>query len=102
MAINSAGDMLYAANGTTGKIDVFNGSFAPTTVPGGFVDPSLPAGDVPFNVQDVGGKVYVTYAPAGHPAQTTAIAGMGLVDVFDESGNLLQRLVTGNSPPPGA
>ena len=97
LAINSAGDMLYAANGTTGKIDVFNGSFAPTTVPGGFVDPSLPAGDVPFNVQDVGGKVYVTYAPAGHPAQTTATAGMGLVDVFDESGNLLQRLVTGGN-----
>ena len=97
LAINSAGDMLYAANGTTGKIDVFNGSFAPTTVPGGFVDPSLPAGDVPFNVQDIGGKVYVTYAPAGHPAQTTATAGMGLVDVFDESGNLLQRLVTGGN-----
>ena len=52
----------------TGNIDVFNGSFAPTTVPGGFVDSfgARPPELVPFNVQDIGGKVYVTYAPAGH------------------------------------
>ena len=93
LAINTAGDMLYAANGITGKIDVFNGSFAPTTVSGGFVDSTLPAGFVPFNVEDIGGKVYVAYAPAGHANQTSATAGMGLVDVFDESGNLLQHLV---------
>ena len=62
----------------TGKIDVFNGSFAPTTVPGGFRRSfTVPAGDVPFNVQDVGGKVYVTYAPAGHPAQTDGDCGHG-------------------------
>jgi uncharacterized protein (TIGR03118 family) len=95
LAINSAGNLLYAANGNTGQIDVFNGSFAPTTVSGGFVDHSLPAGLVPFNVEDIGGKVYVAYAPAGHPAQTTATAGMGAVAVFDESGDLLQNLVTG-------
>ncbi len=44
LAINQAGTMLYAANGTTGAIDVYNSSFAPTTVPGGFVDPSVPSG----------------------------------------------------------
>ena len=97
LAMSSTNTMLYAANGTTGNIDVFNGSFAPTTVPGGFVDPNLPAGDVPFNAQDIGGKVYVTYAPAGHPAQTSATAGMGLVDVFNEDGTFVQRLVTGGN-----
>jgi uncharacterized protein (TIGR03118 family) len=95
LAINSAGDRLFAANGATGAIDVFNGSFAPTAVPGGFVDPSLPAGFVPFNVEDMGGKVYVTYAPAGRDAQLSATAGMGVVAVFDENGNFQQNLVTG-------
>ena len=66
-------------------------------MPGGFVDPTLPAGFVPFNGQDIGGKVYVTYAPAGHPAQTMATAGMGLVDAFNEDGVLQQRLVTGGN-----
>ena len=89
--------LLYAANGATGKIDVFNGSFVPTTVSGNFVDPDLPIGYVPFNVEDIGGKVYVTYALAGHGPQTTATAGQGAVAVFDESGNFLQQLV-GVSP----
>jgi uncharacterized protein (TIGR03118 family) len=93
LAINSAGDRLYAANGATGAIDVFNGAFSPTTVPGGFVDPTLPPGFVPFNVEDIGSKVYVSYAPAGRDAQAGAVAGMGAVAVFDESGDFLQNLV---------
>ncbi len=82
---------LYAANGgTTPGIDVFNGTFTnvtSTTFAGKFVDPSLPAGLVPFNVQNIGGMIYVTYAPAGHAAETTATTGA--VAVFDESGNLI-------------
>ena len=40
LTINSAGNLLYAANGAgPASIDVFNGSFAATTAPGGFVDP---------------------------------------------------------------
>jgi uncharacterized protein (TIGR03118 family) len=87
---------LYAANNAAaGGINVFNSSFAPVTLAGNFVDPSLPAGFVPFNVQDIGGKVYVTYAPAGRPNQINATPGMGFVSVFDEDGHFLQRLVSG-------
>ena len=94
LTMNTAGNLLYAANGAgTGSIDVYNGSFAETTVPGGFVDPTLSAGFVPFNVEDIGGKVYVAYAPAGRPAEISAAAGMGAVAVFDESGNFEQNLV---------
>jgi uncharacterized protein (TIGR03118 family) len=94
LAINTAGTLLYAANGAgSGSIDVFNGSFAPTTVTGSFVDPDLHAGYVPFNVEDIGGKVYVAYALAGHLAQTGAMAGQGAVAVFDESGHFMQQLV---------
>jgi uncharacterized protein (TIGR03118 family) len=98
LAMNSGGNLLYAANGAgSGSIDVFNGSFGSTTVSGNFVDPKLPTGYVPFNVEDIAGKVYVTYALAGHGPQTTAVGGQGAVAVFDESGNFQQQLV-GVSP----
>jgi uncharacterized protein (TIGR03118 family) len=92
LAINTAGGLLYAANGATGKIDVFDGSFAPTTVSGDFVDPDLPAGYVPFNVEVLDGKVFVAYALAGHGPQTTATGGEGALAVFDESGHFMQQL----------
>ena len=96
LAINSAQTRLYAANNAgTGGISVFNSSFAPVTLAGNFVDPTLPAGFVPFNVQDIGGKVYVTYAPSGRTNQINATLGMGFVSVFDENGNFQQRLVSG-------
>ena len=97
LAINTAGTRLYAANDAGGGINVFDSSFAPVSLgANAFTDSSLPAGFVPFNVRDIGGKVYVTYAPAGRPAQTTATPGMGFVDVYDENGTLLQRLITGS------
>jgi uncharacterized protein (TIGR03118 family) len=95
VTMNMAGDLLYAANGITGKIDVYNGSFDPTTVSGGFADSAIPSGFVPFNVEDIGGKVYVAYAPAGHSAQTGATAGQGVVAVFNEAGVLQENLVSG-------
>lgn len=69
---------------------------------GNFTDPNLPVGYAPFNIQNIGGKLYVTYAlqdAAGH--DDVAGAGHGLVDVFDLQGNLLKRLVSNgplNSP----
>ena len=97
LAINAAQTRLYAANDAgAGRIDVFDSAFAPVSLPGAFIDPHLPAGFVPFNVQDIGGKVYVTYAPAGRPNMISATAGMGGVDVFDENGGLVQRLITGS------
>ena len=96
LAVNSAGTLLYAANDEgTGSINVFSSSFAPTTLTGNFTDPNLPAGFVPFNVEDIGGTVYVTYAPAGHTAQTMATAGEGVVATFTESGTFIKNLVTG-------
>ncbi len=96
LAINAAQTRIYAANDAgAGRIDGFDSAFAPLSLPGAFVDPNLPVGLVPFNVQDIGGKVYVTYAPAGRPNMIAATAGMGVVDVFDENGNFLQRLITG-------
>jgi uncharacterized protein (TIGR03118 family) len=92
LATNQADTMLYAADGAgAGGIDVFNGSFAPATLPAGaFATPAgiKTAGLVPFNVKDINGKVYVTYAPAGHAAEVSAAKGMGALAVFSEDGTL--------------
>jgi uncharacterized protein (TIGR03118 family) len=97
LAIASKGSatMLYAANFHAGTIDVFNDSFAPVTVPGGFVDPNLPAGFAPFNIQEIAGRLVVAYAQQDADAEDeVAGAGLGYVDVFDTSGHLLRRLVS--------
>src|SRR6267143_5636705 len=97
LATNGAQTQLYAANGGgTGSVDVFDSTFAPVSLASGaFVDPCLPAGLVPFNVADISGDVYVTYAPTGHAAQTSAPLGAGAVAIFDESGNFIKELVVG-------
>jgi uncharacterized protein (TIGR03118 family) len=101
-ASNSSGNFLYAADFANGRIDVFNGNFGLTTLAGHFTDPNLPAGYSPYNIQTVGGKLYVEYDavdPVTHRPATTA--NTGVVDVFDTNGNFLQRLVTNthlNSP----
>jgi uncharacterized protein (TIGR03118 family) len=96
LAINAAGTRLYAADGVGARVDVFDSSFAPLSLPGSFTDPTLPAGYVPFNVQDIGGRVYVTYAPAGLAAQRAAAPGAGFVSIFDENGAFVQRLISGS------
>ena len=96
LAIDTAGTRLYAADSAGGHVNMFDSAFAPVNLPGAFSDPTLPAGFVPFNVQDIGGRVYVTYAPAGLAAQRTAAPGAGFVSVFDENGAFLQRLISGS------
>lgn len=99
LAKSGGSNYLYAANFTSGggSINVFNPGFANvtgTTFAGKFVDPSPIAGFAPYNIQLVGGNLYVEYA---EPGATGAITGPGLgyVDVFDTSGNFIQRLATG-------
>jgi uncharacterized protein (TIGR03118 family) len=81
LAINGAQTRLYAANDAgTGSVDVFDSTFTPVNLGSdAFVNPALPAGLVPFNVQEIGGNVYVAYAPAGRPAQQNAPFGAGAV-----------------------
>ena len=94
---NSSGNFLYAANDAQGRIDVFDGSFAHVDLgANAFVDPSLPAGLVPFNIQNIGGNLYVAYAPAGRAGQVNAQEGDGAVAVFDTMGNFQGQLITGS------
>jgi uncharacterized protein (TIGR03118 family) len=96
LAINQgAAPFLYAANGAQNRIDVFDGSFNPVTLGAGAFSNPFP-GLVPFNVQNIGGEIYVTYALPGRPAQIAATEGQGGVAIFDTQGNLLQTLINGS------
>jgi uncharacterized protein (TIGR03118 family) len=92
---NISGNFLYAANFSTGTIDVYDTNYNQAFLAGSFTDPALPAGYAPFNIQNIGGKLYVTYALQDTSKQdAVAGAGNGIVDVYDTNGIFLQRLVS--------
>jgi uncharacterized protein (TIGR03118 family) len=94
IANNGAGNHIYATNFRFGTIEVFDADYTLVSLSGSFTDKRIPAGFAPFNIQELGGRLYVTYAmqkPDKHDDQ--AGAGFGFVDVFDLNGNLLRRLV---------
>jgi uncharacterized protein (TIGR03118 family) len=101
LTVNTAHTELFAANDAgSGSINVYNSSFMPTA---SWATPSqiANAGLVPFNVEDIGGNVWVTYATnKGHPAQTTAALGDGAVAEFSESGVLKTMKIGGEFASP--
>lgn len=103
LAISSiaANSYLYAADFHNNRIDVLGSTSAPT-LSGTFLDPTLPSGFAPFNIQNMGGTLYVTYAKQDADAHDD-VAGMGngFIDTFDLSGNFLRRFASNgplNSP----
>ena len=62
---------------------------------GSFKDPNLPAGYAPFNIQQIGTQVFVTYAVQDASGVNPVIApGNGIVTVFDQEGNFIRRLAS--------
>ena len=100
LAISTTKDTLYAANFHSGAIDVFSSIGGGLT--GSFSDPSIPAGYAPFNIQNLGGRIYTTFAKQDAAMHDdVAGAGFGFVDVFDPTAHTFSRLVSGgqlNSP----
>jgi uncharacterized protein (TIGR03118 family) len=93
LAISNNGSRLYAANFQAGTIDMFGSNFVFII---SFTDPNIPSGFAPFNVRDINGKLYVTYAKQKQTDKNDDEAGPGngFIDVFDEDGNLLQRFTS--------
>jgi uncharacterized protein (TIGR03118 family) len=102
VATNGATPYLYVANFSGGTVDVYSTTYTKTALSGGFSDPAIPAGFAPFNIANIGGQLYVTYAKQNATKNHDAPgAGNGYVDIFDLNGNLLQKLASGgtlNSP----
>jgi len=96
LAISTQGTntYLYAADFHNNHITVFPSTSAPALT-GNFIDPSLPMGYAPFNVQNLGGQLYVTYAKQDAAAEDEiAGAGLGYVSVFDLNGNFVRRFAS--------
>jgi uncharacterized protein (TIGR03118 family) len=65
---------------------------------GTFTDPDLPAGYAPFNIQQIGNQVFVTFAlqdGARHDPVTGD--GNGIIDIFDQEGVFIRRFAS-NGP----
>jgi len=107
-----SGNTLLAANFRLGTLDTFTGTVggklpAATSLS----DPTMPAGFAPFNVQNLGGKIFVTFAKQdATKSDDVRGAGNGFVDLFNPTTNTFTRLISNgplNSPwglaiaPPG-
>jgi uncharacterized protein (TIGR03118 family) len=109
-------EYLYAADFRQGQVEVFDSTFKPVQFRGdrddddwgdndhdrdhdrgnSFDDPRLPKGYAPFNVQNIGGNIYVSFAKQDSAKHDEVQgAGMGFVDVFSPRGRLLGRLQPG-------
>jgi uncharacterized protein (TIGR03118 family) len=84
LAITPTGPQLYSSDFKNNRIEVVNAQWAPVDMTGKFVDPTLPAGYGPYNIQTIGNRIFVTYAehaPVG--LRERPGAGKGYVSAFD-------------------
>ena len=92
IANNGGSNFLYAANFRTGKINVWNNTWAPVTM--SFTDPDLPQGYSPFNIQNIDNKLYVLYAKVASSGKNDPGVGKGFVDVYNPDGSFVKRFAS--------
>jgi len=87
LAITSkaSGNFLFAADSANNKVDIYDANFGLVK---SFTDPNIPAGFAPFGIQDISGKVFVSYA-------STSGGTGGFIDVFAEDGTFLRHFAHG-------
>ena len=88
---------LYVADFRKGRVQIYDSQFHHVPqMEELFDDDDLPHGFAPFNVQDIGGNIYVSFA-LQDSAKHDEIdgAGLGYVDVFSPEGRRLRRLEHG-------
>jgi uncharacterized protein (TIGR03118 family) len=94
---------LYAADFHNARVDIVTPDpTTPTTWlvqddPAAFVDPGLPAGFAPFGIQNIDGRIFVTYAMQDEAAEDEVAGdGLGYVSVFGLDGSFQGRVVSGD------
>jgi len=95
LASSGGANYIYAANFRTGKVDVWDTTFAAVSM--SFRDPGLPAGYAPFNIQAIGSWLYVLYAKVGADGDDQAGAGNGFVDIYNTDGSFVKRFASRGS-----
>jgi len=95
MASDGGSNFLYATNFKGGTIDVFDKDFMYVTGKP-FQDPALPAGFAPFNIRNIGGWLYVTYAKQKGPdnEDDQAGPGNGFINIFRPNGTWVKRFAS--------
>jgi uncharacterized protein (TIGR03118 family) len=88
---------LYVANFRQGRVEVYGTDFSPVLLSeSAFVDPLIPDGYSPYNIRNINGELYVTFAePRAGGRDAASGDGAGYVDIFDRAGNLVLRLQHG-------
>lgn len=86
-------------NGVIDVFDIFNGNFnkqTPSPATFSFADPALPANYAPYGIQNVPTGIIVTFVQRDPASPDTPAfgAGLGVVDLFDPSGNFIKRLIS--------
>ncbi|MGZ8291686.1 MAG: TIGR03118 family protein [Telluria sp.] len=98
LGAGGSGALLYATDFRNARVDVFDATFQPASLPGKpFHDPHLPHGFAPFGIQAINGDIYVSYAKQDKDKDTFHEApgrGLGLVTVFSPTGEYVRRLIT--------
>jgi len=90
-------NFLYVADFRKARVAVYDTNFHHVSMgEDAFQDESIPRGFAPFNVQNIGGNLYVAFAEQdGAKHDEIDGAGLGYVDVFSTGGRLLRRLQHG-------
>ena len=87
-------NFLYVTNFSQGKIDVFDRHFNYVTNKP-FKDPTLPKGYAPFNIRNIDGMLYVTFAlQKASKEDDSAGVGHGFVDIFKPDGSMVTRFAS--------
>jgi uncharacterized protein (TIGR03118 family) len=93
IATSGGNTYLYAANFRSGRVEVYDTNYKPVALTRLITDFTLPSGYAPFNIQELGGKLYVTYAKQDDQLHDdVAGLGHGFIDVFNNDGTLVGRL----------
>jgi len=94
LASDGGNNFLYVANFSAGKIEVFDKTFTEVSKP--FKDPYLPPGFSPYNIQNIDGKLYVTYAQNGtKPGEVVSTGrGKGFINIFNPDGSFVKRFAS--------
>lgn len=95
IASNNGHNLIYAANFSGKRIDVWDTAFSRVIMP--FVDPEMPAEYSPYNIQAVGDLLFVMYAQLSLSDGTIAHVagkGKGFVSVFNTDGSFVKRFAS--------
>jgi uncharacterized protein (TIGR03118 family) len=98
IASNGGKNFIYATDFHNGRVDVFDANFGFDPAKS-FTDPSIPAGFAPFGIQNVAGKIFVTYAKQLPPQNKDDEPGVGngFVVVFNPDGSVNRRFASNGS-----